>query len=462
MKTFSVLTVVFAVLFWAPEDVLAQDDLSGQWTLDARNDEGSPNFNLSTLIVIVQDGQSLTAMFRRGASGVVDTLTAALSGSNVRIQWNVGAADAQMAVVFTGTVAGGYMSGSVELGDISTGIWAAERSGASAIGQALVDPAGSDLPNPNPTVITEWGPLPDGRTWGTSAGVDIGPDGNIWAYDRCGQTAFADVCSTSDLDPILKFDRTTGEVLTSFGAGLFVFPHGIHVDSVGNVWITDSMGNEAGTKGHQVIKFSPEGEVLMTLGQAGVAGNGPDTFNEPNDVITAPNGDIFVADGHADDTNNRVVKYASDGTFIKAWGRSGYAPGEFRTLHAIAIDSRGRLFVADRSNNRIQIFDQDGNVLAVWTQFGRPSGIFFDDTDQIYVADSESDDVQNPGWEMGIRIGDARTGWVTAFILYPWGDPRLTAGNGAEFVAVDRDGNLYGGEPRPRKLQKYVKVRSFR
>ncbi len=163
---------------------------------------------------------------------------------------------------------------------------------------AGVDPA-SDLPNPNPTVITEWGPLPDGRTWGTSAGVDIGPDGNIWAYDRCGQTAFADVCSTSDLDPILKFDRTTGEVLTSFGAGLFAFPHGIHVDSDGNVWITDSMGNAAGTKGHQVIKFSPAGEVLMTLGQAGVAGNGPDTFNEPNDVITAPNGDIFVADGHS-------------------------------------------------------------------------------------------------------------------------------------------------------------------
>jgi DNA-binding beta-propeller fold protein YncE len=153
------------------------------------------------------------------------------------------------------------------------------------------------------------------------------------------------------------------------------------------------------------------------------------------------------------------VKFTSDGTFIKSWGQTGYGPGEFRTLHALAIDARGRLFVADRSNNRIQLFDQDGNHLATWTQFGRPSGIFFDDNDRIYVADSESDDVQNPGWEMGIRIGDAETGWVDEFVIYPWGDPREIAGNGAEFVAVDRDGNMYGGEPRPRKLQKYVRVR---
>jgi hypothetical protein len=123
------------------------------------------------------------------------------------------------------------------------------------------------------------------------------------------------------------------------------------------------------------------------------------------------------------------------------------------------MDSRGRIFVGDRSNNRLQLFDQDGKFLNQWTQFGRPSGIFFDSRDRIYVADSESDDVQNPGWEMGIRIGDARTGWATEFIPFPWADPRETSGNGAEFVAVDRDGNLYGGEPRPKQLRKYVRVK---
>ena len=188
-------------------------------------------------------------------------------------------------------------------------------------------------------------------------------------------------------------------------------------------------------------------------------GGGPGHFNSPSDVVVAPNGDVFVADGHNENGNNRVVKFSKDGKFIKEWGKTGYAPGEFRTLHAIAIDSRGRIFVGDRFNNRIQLFDQEGKFLTQWTQFGRPSGISFDSKDQIYVADSESDDEQNPGWEMGIRIGDARTGWISAFIQYLWGDPRETAGNGAEFVAVDRDGNLYGGEPRPRRLQKYVRVR---
>jgi sugar lactone lactonase YvrE len=321
--------------------------------------------------------------------------------------------------------------------------------------------------HPNPyRAVDGWAQLPDGRKMGAVGGVTVDREGeHIWAVVRCYQTdwpaRFGNECLDSDLDPILEFDLQ-GNVVESFGSGMFIWPHGIDVDQDGNVWVTDAVSaarTPEGSRGHQVIKFSPDGEVLMTLGTPGVPGDGPSSFNAPSDVVVADNGDIFVADGHGNDTNNRVVKFSSDGTFIKTWGQTGYGPGEFRTLHAIAIDSRGRVFVGDRSNNRIQIFDQDGNFLSSWTQFGRPSGIFFDRNDQIYVADSESDDVQNPGWEMGIRIGDARTGWVNAFILYPWGDPRKTTGNGAEFVAVDRDGNLYGGEPRPRTLQKYVRVR---
>ena len=328
---------------------------------------------------------------------------------------------------------------------------------------ARVEAFAQALPNPYRTV-DGWAQLPDGRQMGAVGGVTIDPDGeHIWAVIRCdaGAERFGYECLDSELDPVLKFDQE-GNVAESFGGGMFIWPHGIDVDPDGNVWVTDAVTAERtpdGTRGHQVIKFSPQGEVLMRLGTPGVAGNGPNSFNSPSGVVVADNGGIFVADGHGNNTNNRVVKFSSDGTFIEAWGQTGYGPGEFRTLHAIAIDSRGRVFVADRSNNRVQLFDQDGNFLAMWTQFGRPSGIFFDENDQIYVADSESDDVQNPGWEMGIRIGDAQTGWVNAFVLFPWGDPRETAGNGAEFVAVDRDGNMYGGEPRPRTLQKYVKVR---
>jgi DNA-binding beta-propeller fold protein YncE len=326
-----------------------------------------------------------------------------------------------------------------------------------------VDVSAQALPNPYRTV-DDWAQLPGGREMGAVGGVTIDPDGeHIWAVVRCDAPGelFGWECLDSDLDPVLKFDLD-GSVVESFGSGMFIWPHGIDVDPDGNVWVTDAVTAERtpeGTRGHQVVKFSPDGEVLMTLGTPGEPGDGPDHFNSPSDVVVADNGDVFIADGHGGNTNNRVVKFSSDGTFIMSWGQTGYAPGEFRTLHAIAIDSRGRIFVGDRSNNRIQIFDQDGNFLTMWTQFGRPSGISFDENDRIYVADSESDDVQNPGWEMGIRIGDALTGWVDEFILFPWGDPRVTAGNGAEFVAVDRDGNLYGGEPRPRKLQKYVRVR---
>ena len=183
-----------------------------------------------------------------------------------------------------------------------------------------------------------------------------------------------------------------------------------------------------------------------------------DSFESPADVVIGDGGAIFVADGHGEDGNNRIVKLSPDGKYVKEWGRTGYGPGEFRTLHALAIDQRGRLFVADRGNNRVQIFSQDGEHLATWTQFGRPSGVYFGPDDTIYVTDSESDDVQNPGWEMGIRIGDAHKGWVRYFVRFPWGDPRETRGSGAEFVAVDAEGNLYAGEPFRRVLQKYVRV----
>jgi DNA-binding beta-propeller fold protein YncE len=333
---------------------------------------------------------------------------------------------------------------------------------ALAIGGAAGASAQS-MPNPYRNV-DGWAKLPNGRAIGAVGDVDIDPDGvHVWAVVRCdaGPERFGWECLDSSLDVVARFDAD-GNATKTFGGGLFIWPHGIDVDRDGNVWVTDAASTERttdGKRGHQVVKFSPDGRVLMRLGTPGIPGNDATHFNSPSDVVVAPNGDIFVADGHGDTTNNRVVKFSSDGKFVKAWGRTGYAPGEFRTLHAIAMDSRGRVFVGDRSNNRIQIFDQDGNHLATWTQFGRPSGIFFDERDRIVVADSESDDVQNPGWEMGIRIGEAATGWVREFILYPWGDPRATAGNGAEFAAVDRAGNIYAGEPRPRKLQKYVRVR---
>ena len=256
--------------------------------------------------------------------------------------------------------------------------------------------------NPYRTVEGVWGQLPDGRTWGATSAVYPALDGvNIWVAERCGQNSCAD---KDEIDPILLFDPS-GRLLKSFGAGLILWPHGMHVDRDGNVWVTDAVGFGAAPegRGHEILKFSPDGELLMTLGKKGVAGDGPDTFRQPSDILVAPNGDIFVADGHGAGGNNRIVKFSSDGTFIKAWGSTGAENGEFRDPHALAMDSQGRLFVGDRANSRIQIFDQDGNHIATWTQFGRPSGLFIDDNDILYAADSESNARRHPGWRRGRR-----------------------------------------------------------
>ena len=321
--------------------------------------------------------------------------------------------------------------------------------GASAKAFAQTDPAPNSQPNPYRT-IDNWAKMPEGRTWGSTSAVDIGPDGSIWVAERCG----ANTCAGSSLAPILKFDAS-GKLLKSFGEGLFVFPHGIFVDKGGNVWITDAQGRDG--KGHQVIKFSPEGKVLLVLGKAGVAGEGNDTFNQPSDVVVAPNGDIFVADGHGGNSNARIMKFSRDGKFIKSWGKKGSAPGEFDTPHAIAMDSKGRIFVGDRGNNRIQIFDQDGNFIAEWKQFGRPSGIFIDKHDVIYVADSESRSQNHPGWKRGIRVGSAKDGSVTAFIPDPEPDPDHQPTSAAEGVATDGNGAIYGAEVGPKDLKKYVR-----
>jgi DNA-binding beta-propeller fold protein YncE len=330
---------------------------------------------------------------------------------------------------------------------------------ALAITGAIVSsaaPGAAQMTAPNPyRSIEGWAQLPDGRVWGATSAVYPAPDGeHIWVAERCG----ANLCVESDVDPVLLFD-SEGKVVKSFGAGLIAWPHGIFVDRDGNVWIADAVGYAPVPDGwgHVVYKFSPDGELLMTLGTKGIAAEGEKVFNKPSDVLVAPDGDIFIADGHDAGGNNRIVKLASDGTFITAWGATGSENGEFRDPHALAMDSQGRLFVGDRGNSRIQIFDQDGNHLATWTQFGRPSGLFIDANDILYAADSESNTARNPGWKRGIYMGSARDGWVTAFIPDPEPDPDNTGTSAAEGVAVDAAGNIYGAEVGPRRLMKYVR-----
>src|SRR5262249_29485479 len=230
-----------------------------------------------------------------------------------------------------------------------------------AAAQPSYAPTNSE-PNPFQAGVS-FGQLPDGRKWGSTAGIDIAPDGTIWAYDRCG----ANSCVGSTVTPILHFD-TTGKLLGSFGAGMFNFPHGISVDKDGNVWVSDHGVNPPNGRGQVVYKFSPEGKILLTLGKPGIAGNGPDTFNQPSDVLVASNGDIFVADGHGPQTNARIVKFDKTGKFLMTWGGHGSGESQLEGPHALAMDSQGRLFVGDRTNNRVPVFHQNGKLLASWKQ----------------------------------------------------------------------------------------------
>lgn len=320
--------------------------------------------------------------------------------------------------------------------------------------------APNDGPNPYAAGV-DFGALPAGRKWGSTASITTAADGTIWVADRCGVSgAGGTTCAgpNATINPIFQFDGS-GKLLKTFGAGLFVSPHKLSVDPEGNLWMADNGA-------HVVVKLDPNGKVLMTLGKKGQRGTGPNEFDAPTDVAVAANGDVFVGDGHTggglEFGNARIVKFDKTGKFLKTWGKKGMGPGEFDVIHTLAFDSRGRLFVGDRQNNRLQIFDQDGKFIAQWFQFGRPSGIHIDKrTDTIYVADSESRDGRtnlgygnlaatgygfNPGTKRGIRIGSALDGKVTAFIPDPCPYPYPGASSLAEGVTVDSQGNVYGAD----------------
>ena len=272
-----------------------------------------------------------------------------------------------------------------------------------------------DYPN-NYTMYDDVVSMPAGRVMGSGNAVDVDSRGNIWVFERCGGNQGA--CLQSDVDPVLK--------------------------------------------------FSPEGEVLMVLGTPGETGAPPTHFTDPNDVLVAPDGSIFVGDTHGaqfqsspgPDSKSRISKFAPDGTFIMSFGQWGYGDGEFRAPHSLAMDSQGRLFVADRGNRRSQIFDQQGNHLDTWYQFSRISGLFIDDNDVLYAIDSESGPNYNPGWRKGLRVGSARTGEVWYFV--PEHVSERASGMGGfgsmgEGVTVDAEGNVYGGEVGPvQGLTKFI------
>ena len=314
-----------------------------------------------------------------------------------------------------------------------------------------------------------------GRALGSTSAIAIDKDGkSVWIAERCGGQ---DVCNDSTVAMIIKFDPD-GKVVKMFGAGEIYYPHGLYVDRDGNLWVADLQSNvdrpsrgggpkptaPAGTvpNGNQIVKYSPEGRILLKLGVPGVYGTDEKHFGQPSFAITAANGDIFVADGHdTPETNQRIVKFDKTGKFLKTWGTRGKGQSEFDCPHALAIDSQGRLFVADRGNDRIQIFDAEGKFIAEWKQFGKPSGLYIDKNDVLYAADSESSVRNNNEYIRGVHIGSAKTGEVTAFLQDPLGNPApwnpLRGTTGAEGITVDANGVIYVSQVTPPALARYTK-----
>jgi sugar lactone lactonase YvrE/mono/diheme cytochrome c family protein len=331
---------------------------------------------------------------------------------------------------------------------------AAGAFAANATATADEDDAPNSQPNP---YVADAGffKLPPGRTMGSSSAVAVDSKGHVWVVDRCG----ANSCAGSPLDPIMAFDGQ-GNFLKAFGGGMFNFPHGLFIDRHDHLWVADNRA--AGGKGAQVFEFDQGGKLLRTLGKAGVSAVGPDTFAEPNAVLVAPNGTIFVADGHTGGKDPaRIVRFDAGGKFVRAWGTRGAGPGQLEVPHALAMDSQGRLFVADRWNDRISIFDRHGTFVESWTQFGRPSGLYIDRNDVLYVADSESREPEgyghHPGWKRGIRIGSAKTGDVTAFIPDTEANPDKQATSGPEGITADGHGAIYGAQVLQKSVVRYVK-----
>ena len=333
----------------------------------------------------------------------------------------------------------------------------AANKSSGVLSQAASDPR--NAPNSQGDhyrAVDDFLKLPAGRAMGSTSSVAVDSQGNVWVFDRCG----ANSCAGSDLDPIMEFD-SSGQFVKAFGRGRFIFPHGIFIDAHDHVWVVDELTRDG--KGADVVEFDRNGKLLRTLGHPGVQGEGPNTFSEPDAVLVAPNGNIFITDGHDAGPGHpaRVIKLDRNGKFLMQWGSHGVAPVHFDALHCLAMDREGRLYVGDRWNSRIQVFDQNGRLLSILTQFGRPSGCYIDQHDVLYVTDSESRVPYgygyNPGWKRGVRVGSISDGIVTDFIPEGTPDPDKYATSGGEGIWVDASGAIYSGEVKQKTVVKYVR-----
>lgn len=297
-------------------------------------------------------------------------------------------------------------------------------------------------------LVPEWPRLPEDLVLGQVAGVDVASSGDVYVFHRAERFWGGEEIKLEFITSptVLVLSSETGEVIAQWGEGTFVMPHGLTVDHQDNVWLTD-----VGL--HQVFKFDAGGTLLMTLGERGVPGKDESHFNMPTDVAIAPDGSFYVSDGYV---NSRITKFSHEGEFITSWGTRGASPGEFDVPHSIALDSQGRIYVADRGNARIQIFDEAGQFIAEWKgpSLGRPWAVRIDATGNIFVVDGGD---QKEFWPDRARVLklDSNGNILASFGSYGKAPGQFIW---PHTIAVSRDGALYIGEVATgMRIQKFVK-----
>jgi hypothetical protein len=297
--------------------------------------------------------------------------------------------------------------------------------------------------------VEGWPHKPAEPAWGAMSGVAADASNNIWTLNR-GRLP-------------IQIYRPAGALVRSWGEGdVFRNPHQLRFDKQGNVWVADNGY-------HTVSKYTPDGKLLLTLGTKNQPGTDDKTFNQPTDLVVVPSGDVFIADGYV---NSRVVHYDRNGKFVKAWGKLGTAPGDFSLPHGIAADSKGRLYVVDRNNARVQVFEQSGKFLSEWRNIMTPWAIWITPSDEIFVCGS----TPAQWWEVGkdaatqmngvpakdqIVVKFDTEGRVKQLWAFPLGQGATAKPgelNWVHSIAVDSNGDLYLGDIRGRRAQKFARV----
>lgn len=284
--------------------------------------------------------------------------------------------------------------------------------------------------------------------WGSMPGITVDPKDQVWLFTRT--------------NPPVQIYTSEGKFVRAWGQGDLEGAHYIRTDRQGNVWAAD-------IRLHVVRKFTPEGELLLTIGVAGEAGEDETHLNMPTDMAIAPDGSIFISDGYG---NARVAHFDKEGKFINAWGSLGTGPGQFSLSHSIVMDSRGRLYVADRNNVRIQVFDQKGALLNTWANILVPWGLWINDSDEIWACGSSpmqwGIDPKYPKAPLGCPPKDQviMKFDTSGKVLQVWTFPKAEDGaekpgelNWLHSVAMDSKGNIHVGDIMGKRAQKFTTKR---